>query len=78
VPRDRWLCFEVHITIAAEGTADVFVDGEQVITQNPVVTTQTTGWNTITTGLEFTENTQEPLTIYVDEVAVGTTRLPCD
>lgn len=78
VPRDRWLCFEVHITIAAEGMADVFVDGEQVITQHPVVTTQSTGWNTLTTGLEFTENTQEPLTIYVDEVAVGTTRLPCD
>jgi hypothetical protein len=78
VPRDRWMCFEVHLTIADAGTVDVFVDGEQVITQTPVVTTQTTGWHTLTTGLEFTEATQEPLTIYVDEVAVGTTRLPCD
>jgi hypothetical protein len=78
VPRDRWFCYELHVVVGAAGSIEVFASGEQVIAMSGIPTLPTGGLHTITAGLEFTVDTQEPLTIYVDEVAAGPTRLPCD
>lgn len=80
VPRDRWFCLEVHLTISpTNGTGALNLDGTQL--------GEMTGWNTVPAaggynkllaGLPFLFPTQDPATtLFLDDVVVGSQPIGC-
>ncbi len=78
IVRDRWTCVQVHVTVGLGGSVDLSVDGTVVAGQTGVDTTVSGGYDTVGGGLVWTDPTQASSEVYVDEVAVGTSPLPCN
>lgn len=79
LPRDRWTCIQYRVEIAdVGGEIELFVDDEPAGLFVDLDTLATGGFAGLEAGIEYTGDTQLPLTLYVDEVALSRTRLPCD
>ena len=76
---DRWQCIEVHVVQSdTDGSVEVFVDGTSVLLQTGFGTRPAGGYGMIGAGITYSSPAQVPLELYLDELAIGTTRLPCD
>lgn len=80
VPRDRWVCFQVHAFVAdSGGSAELFVDGTSHVVLSGVDTSPAGGLTYLAAGLERAGTMQPgPVEIFADEIAIGTGPLPCD
>ncbi|WP_157069712.1 hypothetical protein [Sandaracinus amylolyticus] len=80
IPRDRWVCLQVHATVAdTGGTVELFVNDVGLGPRTGLDTLPNGGFAVITAGIEYSDPaTQGPATLYVDEVVLSRTRVPCD
>jgi len=77
--RDTWTCFEMQVVVSdTAGEIRLFLDGAMVVEQTGIDTLPPSGHGRFEVGLMFTSSTQPATTLYFDEAAVGTARLPCD
>lgn len=78
LPRDTWTCFQVRLAVSdTDGEAELFMDG----TSLGSVATDTrpgSGYDGLAAGITYSADSQEPTVVYLDEIAVGTSPLPCD
>lgn len=79
IPIDTWTCIELHTRISdTTGLVELYVDGSLSHSTTAVDTHPTMPYTGVVVGLPFTQDTQPPTTVLIDEVAAGTARLPCD
>ncbi len=78
VPLDTWTCIELHVSVGDSGGFEAFIDGALVSSAMGEDTFPEMPYDTVATGFIYSDPDQPPSLFYVDEVAVGTSRLPCD
>jgi hypothetical protein len=79
VPRDRWVCAQMHVVIADTGGRIEGALDEQLIA--PVLdidTLPTGGFRNVHAGVFSTALATEPMEMWTDELAIGTQPIPCD
>jgi hypothetical protein len=78
-PRDRWVCVELHATVAAApaGSFEAYLDGVRAVYAGNMNTLPNMGYSSIDLGIHYTEPNQGPVEAYADDVAAGTTRPGC-
>jgi hypothetical protein len=78
-PRDRWVCVELHVSIdATNGKFEAYLDGVLAATSGQVNTLPADGFTAAEVGVKYASPMQGPVELYVDDVAVARTRIPCD
>jgi hypothetical protein len=78
-PRDTWTCLELHTVVSdTAGTVEIYVDGVLARAATGIDTRAPMPYGSVSVGLPYTATGQPPTVLYVDEVAVGASRLPCD
>jgi hypothetical protein len=78
-PRDRWVCVELHVLIhPSAGIYEAYLDGMLAVRSPPVNTLPADGFTAAEVGVHYADPAQGPVEVYVDDVAVGTSRIPCD
>jgi hypothetical protein len=78
-PRDRWVCVELHVFIdPSAGVYEAYLDGALAIRSPPTNTLPADGFTAAEVGVHFAGPSQGPVEVYVDDVVVGTSRIPCD
>ncbi|WP_236519296.1 polysaccharide lyase [Sandaracinus amylolyticus] len=80
IPRDRWVCLQLHTTIAdTGGSVELFVNDVGLGPRTNLDTRPNGGFGVITAGIEYSDPaTQGPATLYIDEVVLSRTRVPCE
>ena len=80
LPRDRWVCIEMHIAVSTmpNGAIELFVDGNPAGSASGFVTSPAGGYTSFGVGFTYSEPGQEAATVYVDEVVFDRTRVGCD
>jgi hypothetical protein len=79
LPRDEWVCLEGHVTISdTAGVAEYFVNGALAAQASNVDTQPGSAYGVIVVGVEYTEASQPPVNLWVDDVVVATQRIGCD
>lgn len=79
IPRDRWTCLQLHIVLSdTAGSVRAYVDGALAVSFDAVDTTPAGGYDNMFAGITYAKPTQGNVVVYVDEIAVGTSPLPCD
>jgi hypothetical protein len=73
-PRDRWVCYELHVAVAAAGRVALYGDGVALLDQSAVDTRGITG--RVLLGA-FSKPGSASEEIFVDEVAIGIVRPGC-
>lgn len=77
-PRDRWVCVELHAFIdPAVGFYEVYFDETLVVTSALHDTQPADGLTTAEVGIHDAAPMQPATEVYVDDVAVGGARIPC-
>jgi hypothetical protein len=78
VPRDRWTCLELHVHLSdTAGTVEIYIDGTLGSSSTGIDTNPATGFTQFLAGIDYTDATQAPLEIWLDEVALSRSRLAC-
>lgn len=79
VPRDEWFCLQLAVRVDdVAGSYSVRVDGVEVIAQGGLDTRPSMGYSGAAIGIAWTSESQGPATVYVDEVAIATSAIPCE
>jgi len=78
IPRDAWVCLQLHLQLAMRGRVEAWIDGAVTADESLVDTLPAGGIDRLITGIEFSVPTQLSARVYVDEVAVGPSPIPCD
>lgn len=78
-PRDRWVCVELHVLIdASEGVYEAFLDLDPVARVTPVDTLPDNGFGVAEIGIHYAPPSQGPVQVYIDDVVVANSRVPCN
>lgn len=77
VPRGRWTCVEVFLELGDHGRAELYFDGVSRGALSDVDTLAASGYGSVVLGLERALGSQGPATIYLDDVAISTSRPGC-
>jgi hypothetical protein len=78
-PRDRWVCVELHVSIdATDGLFEAYLDGVLAVTSGHVKSLPADGFTAAEVGVKYAGAMQGPVEVYVDDVAVARTRIPCE
>ena len=78
-PRDQWVCVELHVFIDPNvGVYEAYLDGVLAVRSPPTNTLPAGGFTAAEVGVHYADPNQGPVAVYVDDVAVGTSRIPCD
>lgn len=79
VPLDRWFCCQIHVELDdIDGRAELRIDDELYAELNGVDTIPTDGYTNLVVGIDYTNNDQPGILLYVDEVAADTAPVACD
>ncbi|MGE0788185.1 MAG: hypothetical protein AB7S26_21110 [Sandaracinaceae bacterium] len=79
IPTDRWVCVRADIGIAdTDGSAVLEANGKVAATANAIDTRPSGGYQHMGVGVTYTDPMQRSGRIYVDELVVSTTEVPCD
>jgi hypothetical protein len=76
----EWQCLRMHVHVADApgGVYELFV-GETMVARHEMIDTLVTGgFTTVEAGIEYSDATQAPITVYVDEVVLQRAQVPCD
>jgi hypothetical protein len=77
--RDRWVCVELHVRIAASGGVfEAYLDGALAARSPAMDTVPDRGYTTLDVGIHYTDPAQGPVEVYVDDVVADTTRVGCE
>jgi hypothetical protein len=79
LPRETWACLELALEVDGTGTAgrvDLFLDGEPVIGDGPIVSEPAGGWASFGVAVAVSGDEADVETL-VDEVLVGRERIGC-
>jgi len=78
IPQDQWVCVEWHVVTGA-GTGEVLVaiDGTTRIDVRALDIQPMAAWNRFELGIVWSDDAQDPMTIYFDDVFVGRSRAGC-
>jgi hypothetical protein len=78
-PRDRWVCVEMHVLIdPIAGVYEAYLDGTLAVRSPPSNTLPADGFSAAEVGVHFAGPSQGPVKVYIDDVVVGRSRIPCD
>ena len=78
-PRDRWVCIQVRIVIAAtNGSIETWIDEAVGPTTLNADTSPAAGFRNLHAGIYSAVPNTVPLDVWTDEVALGTMPIPCD
>lgn len=78
VPYDTWTCLELHVAISdTAGSIEVYENGTLGASTTGIDTLPATGFTSFSIGIDYTDAAQPPLELWLDEVALSRTRLPC-
>jgi hypothetical protein len=78
-PRDRWVCVEVHVFIdPVNGFYECFFDSLLVAKSGTVNTVPHDGYTLAEVGIHYAPPTQADAQVFVDDVYLGQSRIPCD
>ena len=78
-PRDRWVCIELHVAIdPTAGSVEAYLDGELATSWRDIDTLPAGGFTAAEVGIHYAEDSQGAVEVFVDDVAFGTARMPCD
>ncbi|HKP64729.1 MAG TPA: hypothetical protein VJV78_48665 [Polyangiales bacterium] len=78
-PRDRWVCVELHVLIdATAGIYEAYLDGSVAVRSPLTNTLPADGFTAAEIGVHYAAKDQGPVEVYVDDVVVGNSRIPCD
>lgn len=75
-PRDRWVCYELHVAIGAAGAVELYRDGALVLAQPNLDTRPADDLSRVLVGI-VSKPTQPTAAIHVDEIAIDTRRPGC-
>jgi hypothetical protein len=74
-PRDRWVCYELHVAIAAAGGVELFRDGQRILGEQGLDTRAVTGRVLLGAASKPTAMSQR---LFVDDVVIGVARPGCE
>ena len=75
----EWFCMELHVRIDEEGDVELFVNGRSVAQTRTASTMLSSPYRHVNVGIDPAGAAQtDPVVLHVDEVAIGTVRMPCD
>jgi hypothetical protein len=79
-PRDQWVCVELHVHIdPVAGMYEAYLDGTLAArSTTPLNTLPVDGYTSAEIGIHYADANQGPVEVYVDDVMLATTRVPCD
>ena len=79
LPRDTWACLELHVVISdTAGAIEVYREGALRASRSGIDTRPGGGFSYFSAGVDYTDPvTQGPIEIWLDEVALSRTRVPC-
>ena len=79
VPRDTWVCIEMHAHFSAtEGAVDLWVDGTEVVSRSGLELDPPNGLGRIDVGVVYHSLDDPTTVVYVDEVVADTSPIGCD
>ncbi len=78
-PLDRWFCLQARIVVDdVAGSVEAWVDGAPALSMTGIDTRPANPISSALLGLERAGSSQPTATVYSDELALGTSMLPCD
>jgi hypothetical protein len=78
-PRDRWVCFQLHVFIdGTAGFGEAFVDGVQIMRTPAGDSTVMGGYTNMDIGVHYATPAQQGVTMWIDEVVADTSPIGCD
>jgi hypothetical protein len=78
-PRDKWVCVELHVRIdPVDGVFEGYLDGVLAVSSGPTNTLPADGFTSAEVGIHYADANQGPVEIFVDDVVIAKTRVPCD
>jgi hypothetical protein len=80
IAHDRWVCVELHVKIdPTAGVFEAYLDGTLAATSPTTTNTlPAMGYTSIDVGIHYTDPSQGPVDLYVDDVLASTARLGCN
>ncbi|HKU41140.1 MAG TPA: hypothetical protein VJR89_23420 [Polyangiales bacterium] len=77
-PRDRWVCVELHVRVhPSDGRFEVYLDGALAVQSPATNSVPADGYSVAEVGIHYAQQGQGPVEVYVDDVAVARSRIPC-
>lgn len=81
LPRDVWTCLQLHVVVDdAAGEVELYLDDVLITVPftGDTLPLGAGGFRDVEAGIEFSNASQGPTTLYVDEVVLSRTRVPCE
>jgi len=79
LPRDRWVCVEMHIAVSQTGQASIRIDGGAALVTGVTDTlVGGEGYTNLDVGVHYATPNQSPVLMWVDEVIVDTAPIGCN
>jgi hypothetical protein len=78
-PREHWTCVEIHVQIdPTAGIVEAYLDGVLAARKAGIDTLPDMGYTNVDVGIHYTDVSQGPVEVYVDDVVAGITRAGCN
>lgn len=78
IPRDRWVCIEMHVFVdPVVGFAELSIDGTNVLRTPNVSSDVVGGYTNMEVGVHYTTPGQTPVSLWVDEVVLDSVPIGC-
>lgn len=78
LPRDRWVCIELHVAIDPAGFVELALDGGAAMRTATTDTTVTGGYTQADVGIHYATAAQTPAELWADEVVIDTIPIGCN
>jgi hypothetical protein len=79
VPRDRWFCLQIQMTVSANaGALTMRVDGEIGLEQTNMNTRPAGGVHLLRAGIDWSSEQTDPFDLYLDDLVLATTPVGCE
>jgi hypothetical protein len=78
-PRDQWVCVEMHVQIhASAGLFEFYMNGSPAIALKNLDTLPEQGYTSFEIGVHYAPFNEGAITVYADDVKLGTSRVGCN
>lgn len=78
-PRNTWVCVELHVFVdPVAGYYEAYFDGDPVLQSGLVNTVPANGYSAAEVGIHYAPAGQPDAQVFVDDVAIGRSRIPCE
>ncbi|HEX4335240.1 MAG TPA: hypothetical protein VH062_04960 [Polyangiaceae bacterium] len=79
IPRDRWFCMQVHMTVAdGDGALTIDVDGQTGLDEKGMHTLPPGGIHLLRAGIDWSSLQTDPFDYYIDDLVLSRTAVDCD